>query len=60
MSECICAETYPKIDAIILQKGANPDSLIEILHAVQREVGYLPPEVQEYVREAIRGIGSTA
>jgi len=52
-TECICAETYPKIDAIIEQKGARPDALIEILHAVQEEVGYLPQPVQEYVAEKL-------
>ena len=48
-TECICAEVYPKIDAIIERKGAQTDSLIEILHAVQQEIGYLPQPVQEYV-----------
>ena len=51
---CLCAETYPKIDVIISQKGATPDSLIEILHAVQTEIGYLPQAVQEYIAEALR------
>jgi len=45
----LCCETGEQIDAILQQKGTDPDSLIEILHAVQQEVGYLPPEVQEYV-----------
>ena len=52
-TECICAEVYPKIDAIIERKGAQTDSLIEILHAVQQEVGYLPQPVQEYVAERL-------
>ncbi|HEY3396615.1 MAG TPA: NAD(P)H-dependent oxidoreductase subunit E [Armatimonadota bacterium] len=51
--DCLCAETYPKIDAIIVEKGAVPDSLIEILHAVQEEVGYLPQPVQEYIADAL-------
>jgi len=50
---CLCAETYPRIDAIIEQKGAQTDSLIEILHAVQTEVGYLPRPVQEYVAQKL-------
>ena len=50
---CLCAETYPKIDAIIINKGSTPDSLIEILHAVQEEIGYLPQAVQEYIAEAL-------
>ena len=50
---CLCAETYPKIDTIIVTKGATPDSLIEILHAVQGEIGYLPQPVQEYIADAL-------
>jgi NADH:ubiquinone oxidoreductase subunit E len=46
---CLCAEVYPKLDQIIEQKGAEPDSLIEILHAVQEELGYLPQAVQEHI-----------
>ena len=53
-TDLIGAETYPKIDAIVQEKGAEPDSLIEILHAVQEEVGYLPQPVQEYVADKLR------
>lgn len=53
-TDLIGAETYPKIDAIIEEKGAVADSLIEILHAVQEEVGYLPQPVQEYVADKLR------
>jgi NADH:ubiquinone oxidoreductase subunit E len=52
-AECICAEVYPKIDRIIEQKGAETDSLIEILHAVQGEIGYLPQAAQEYIAEKL-------
>jgi len=52
-TECICAEVYPKIDAVIEQKGAQTDSLIEILHGVQEAVGYLPQPVQEYIAEKL-------
>lgn len=52
-AECICAETFSQIDAIIRQKGAEPDSLIEILHAVQEEIGFLPQGVQEHVAERL-------
>lgn len=41
------------IDAVIDEKGAQSDSLIEILHGVQQEVGYLPQEVQEYLAERL-------
>ncbi len=50
---CLCAETYPKIDCIVAEKGAEPSSLIEILHAVQEEIGYLPQEVQEYIAKEL-------
>lgn len=52
-AECECAEVYAKIDAIVKEKGAVPDSLIEVLHAVQEEIGYLPQGVQEYVANAL-------
>ena len=51
--DCACAESYAQIDAIIRQKMADPDSLIEILHAVQEEVGYLPQSVQEHVARGL-------
>lgn len=50
---CLCAETYPKIEEIIQAKGATPDSLIEILHAVQEEIGYLPQPVQEFIADRL-------
>jgi NADH:ubiquinone oxidoreductase subunit E len=48
-AECICSEVYGKIDSIIQRKGAQTDSLIEILHAIQEEIGFLPQPVQEYI-----------
>jgi len=50
---CVCEEVYSKIDWIIDQKGAETDSLIEILHAVQEEIGFLPQGVQEYIAEKL-------
>ena len=52
-TKCVCAEVYPKIDAVIASKGAQTDSLIEILHGVQEEVGYLPQPVQEYIAQKL-------
>jgi NADH:ubiquinone oxidoreductase subunit E len=52
-AECVCAEVYSQVDSIIDQKGAETDSLIEILHAVQEEVGFLPQGVQEYIAEKL-------
>ena len=45
----IAEDVFPKIDAIVEKHGADPDALIEILHGVQEEVGYLPQQVQEYI-----------
>lgn len=45
--------SFTRIDEIIAEKGAYPDSLIEVLHGVQEEIGYLPREVQEYVAEQL-------
>ena len=33
--------------------GAEPSSLLEVLHAVQQEIGYLPVPVQQYVADAL-------
>ena len=52
-AECITAEDHEKIGAIIERNGADPDALIEILHAVQSEIGYLPQDVQEYIAEKL-------
>ena len=52
-AENICCETYDQIDAVIAQKGCTPDSLIEVLHGVQEELGFLPQPVQEYVAEKL-------
>ncbi len=52
-TDVIGSEAFPKIDAIVQAKGAEADSLIEILHAVQGEIGYLPQPVQEYVADKL-------
>jgi len=46
-------DMHASVDAIVRQKGADPDNLIEILHAVQEDIGYLPQEVQEYVADKV-------
>jgi NADH:ubiquinone oxidoreductase subunit E len=54
MSEqCLCDELYPRVDEVIVRKGQVCDSLIEILHGVQEEIGYLPQPVQEYIAEKL-------
>jgi NADH:ubiquinone oxidoreductase subunit E len=50
-SECLCAQEFARIDAVLDRVGLDPDSLIEILHAVQEEIGYLPQHVQEYIAD---------
>lgn len=52
-AEKLCCENFAKIDEVIEAKGCTPDSLIEVLHGVQEELGYLPQEVQEYVAERV-------
>ncbi len=49
----LCCETTKQIDAVIEAKGKDPSSLIEVLHGVQEELGYLPAPVQEYVANAL-------
>ena len=49
----ICCETFEKIDEIIAIKGAESNSLIEVLHGVQEELGFLPPQVQEYIAKKL-------
>lgn len=51
--QAICCETYQKIDEVIARKGSESDSLIEILHGVQEELGYLPAPVQEYIAQKL-------
>ncbi len=46
-------DTYSRIDQVIAAKGSDRDSLIEILHGVQEDLGYLPQPVQEYVAERL-------
>ncbi len=48
-TDCACAEELSVVDAVIEQKGCDPDSLIEILHGVQGKIGYLPQHVQEHI-----------
>ncbi len=43
-----------KVDEILLRYPKGESSLIEGLHAVQEEVGYLPIEVQERIAETLR------
>ena len=49
----ICCETFEKIDEVIALKGAESNSLIEVLHGVQEELGFLPPQVQEYIAKKL-------
>lgn len=46
-------DTYTRIDEVIATKGSDRDSLIEVLHGVQEDIGYLPQPVQEYVAERL-------
>lgn len=46
-------DVYTRIDRVIAAKGSDRDSLIEVLHGVQEEIGYLPQPVQEYVADRL-------
>jgi NADH:ubiquinone oxidoreductase subunit E len=50
---CLPDNSFTRIDDVISAKGCDRDSLIEILHGVQEEIGYLPQDVQEYVAERL-------
>jgi NADH:ubiquinone oxidoreductase subunit E len=52
-AEKICCETAAVIDQVIEQRGSECESLIEILHGVQSELGYLPASVLEYIAEKL-------
>lgn len=47
------SEMFAQVDKVIAEKGTDPDSLIEILHGVQQQIGYLPASVQEYIAEKL-------
>lgn len=59
MSTAVTAEAttddkkWKMIDARIRRRGNSPDSLIEVLHAVQEAFGYLEPDVLAYVGNAL-------
>ena len=52
-AEKICCETSEVIDRVIATRGSESESLIEILHGVQGELGYLPPPVLEYIAQKL-------
>lgn len=54
VAECACAELQARIDMAVERKGSTPGSLIEVLHAVQEELGYLPQWVQEHIATRLR------
>ena len=43
-----------KVDEILSRYPRGEGSLIEALHAVQEEIGYLPIEIQERIAETLR------
>jgi len=52
-TEILTPEYRATIDAVIEEKRADPSSLIEVLHGVQEQIGYLPQEVQEYIADRL-------
>lgn len=51
---CLSASTIESLKTICGKFDNDPKELINILHAVQELVGYLPKEVQEIVAEQLR------
>ncbi|OQA92320.1 MAG: NADP-reducing hydrogenase subunit HndA [Elusimicrobia bacterium ADurb.Bin231] len=39
----------PQVDMILRREGLSRDSLIQVLHAVQEDMGYLPKDVLVYI-----------
>jgi NADH:ubiquinone oxidoreductase subunit E len=52
-AEPVEAEIRTKIDDFLEQNPGGQERLIPLLHAVQRHIGHLPFEVQEYVAERL-------
>ena len=50
VAEPITAEVQTKIASIVEEHGADTDALIEVLHAVQGEIGYLPQEFSVFAK----------
>lgn len=53
-SICLSPQTIEELKTICGKFNNDPGELINILHAVQEHVGYLPKEVQEVVAEQLR------
>ena len=50
---CLPEDVFTRIDEVVAAKGGDRTSLIEVLHSVQEDLGYLPQPVQEYVAESL-------
>jgi NADH-quinone oxidoreductase subunit E len=46
-------DKYPQVELEIRKWGANPSSLIQVLHGTQERVGYLPEGVLKYIAERL-------
>jgi NADH:ubiquinone oxidoreductase subunit E len=44
---------YQKVDEIIAQHKGQPEALIQVLHKIQLELGYLPSDVQIRVADGL-------
>ncbi|MCE5226906.1 MAG: NAD(P)H-dependent oxidoreductase subunit E [Porphyromonadaceae bacterium] len=53
-SICLSPQTIEELKTICSKFNNDAGELINILHAVQEHVGYLPKEVQEVVAEQVR------
>jgi NADH:ubiquinone oxidoreductase subunit E len=52
-AEPVTRETWTMIDEFLAGNPGGQERLIPLLHAVQRHIGHLPFEVQEYVAERL-------
>jgi NADH-quinone oxidoreductase subunit E len=50
---CLPEDVFARIDEVVAAKSGDRGSLIEVLHGVQEDLGYLPQPVQEYVAESL-------
>lgn len=53
VAELSPADIRMKTTQIVEEKGRDADALIEILHAVQGEIGFLPQDVQTHIAEEL-------
>jgi len=51
---CNCCQSHDRISAIINEYKGQKGALIPVLHAVQKELGYLPKEALQKIAEGLK------